>query len=509
MSTRSRKILYCVLFVLLAAPDIPLGAQQTGDDIVIGEYVTLHSKILDEERTLLIHLPPDYEESHLRYPVLYHLYGNHVTTYFAEAVAILDDLGETARIPEMILVGITNTDRYRDLLPQKPDGSPTGIDDFLKFFEEEFIPFVENNYRAKNYRLIMGPQAGANFVMYALFEKPELFDACFITSPFRWRGGRDVLVEKSRLFLEENPSFKKFLFITYEDSDPLAAEAIPYLEDFAALAEQSPARDFQVKLNFIEGHDEFLQPLGLRLGLKTLFQEYPFPEAEKPSHLDDILAYYTKLSQKYGFTLDVPDHVLNMQANGWMQAGDYKEAETIFKYMLTQYPASANAFFGMANIKMYHGELEEARDFYQKMIHVLTSDVGMLVTRLQALEKRIQGSAAYAVEKEIRKSGFAVGMKKYQAVRADRGTDLYFDEREFNELGYRLLRNEKMKEAIRIFQLNVDMNPQSANAYDSLAEAYMRDGQMELAVQNYQKSLELDPHNENAEAMLKRLKEKK
>ena len=50
------------------------------------------------------------------------------------------------------------------------------------------------------------------------------------------------------------------------------------------------------------------------------------------------------------------------------------------------------------------------------------------------------------------------------------------------------------------------MNPQSANAYDSLGEAYMKAGDNEKAIKNYKKSLELNPENNNAKKMLEKLK---
>jgi CubicO group peptidase (beta-lactamase class C family) len=75
-----------------------------------------------------------------------------------------------------------------------------------------------------------------------------------------------------------------------------------------------------------------------------------------------------------------------------------------------------------------------------------------------------------------------------------------------NSLGYRLLRQKRSADAIRILQLNVDLHPQSANAADSLAEAYMDSGDKTLAIQFYEKSLALDPKNSNAASQLKRLK---
>jgi len=75
-----------------------------------------------------------------------------------------------------------------------------------------------------------------------------------------------------------------------------------------------------------------------------------------------------------------------------------------------------------------------------------------------------------------------------------------------NSLGYRFLGKKRFAEAIRIFKLNADLRPQSANTYDSLAEAYMDSGDKHLAIEFYEKSLLLNPHNSNATSQLKKLK---
>ena len=74
-----------------------------------------------------------------------------------------------------------------------------------------------------------------------------------------------------------------------------------------------------------------------------------------------------------------------------------------------------------------------------------------------------------------------------------------------NSTGYRLMGQNKLTDAIRIFQLNVELYPKSWNAYDSLGEAYMDHGDKELAIQNYQKSLELNPKNAGAVQALSKL----
>lgn len=107
----------------------------------------------------------------------------------------------------------------------------------------------------------------------------------------------------------------------------------------------------------------------------------------------------------------------------------------------------------------------------------------------------------------IKSDGIEKGMAKYQEMKAEsrKTKDYNISEADINDLGYQLLREDLVKEAIEIFKLNVAEYPKSWNVYDSLGEAYMKNGDKELAIQNYEKSLELNPDNENGKMMLKRL----
>jgi tetratricopeptide (TPR) repeat protein len=74
-----------------------------------------------------------------------------------------------------------------------------------------------------------------------------------------------------------------------------------------------------------------------------------------------------------------------------------------------------------------------------------------------------------------------------------------------NSYGYRVLGEQRTKDAIEIFRLNTEAFPQEYNTWDSLAEAYLADGQKELAITYYRKVLELRPGDENATRMLKQI----
>jgi tetratricopeptide (TPR) repeat protein len=113
--------------------------------------------------------------------------------------------------------------------------------------------------------------------------------------------------------------------------------------------------------------------------------------------------------------------------------------------------------------------------------------------------------AAEIVERAILARGLDAGLREYAELRGAGRADLFFSEAAFNDLGYRFLQDGKLSEAIAVFKLNVASFPESANAHDSLGEAYMKNGQNGLAADSYRKSLELNPANENAARMLEKL----
>jgi len=377
-----------ILLVLAIAGGFPSAAQQDGEPVSIGNYRVVHSKILNEDRHLLVHLPRGYERSAGAYPVVYMLYGDHVTTYFAEAVAAVDELGPTGQTPEFVLVALANTDRYRDLLPEA-DGKPTGIDGFIRFWNEELFGFVEKNYRTKPYRILVGPQAGANFGLYAMLKQPQMFQAFIIETPFRWRGGRDLMMGLARSVFQECRPVGRFMHITYREADELEKEGLPYLKEFAKRVQDARCEGFRLELEFLPDSNEFLVPFKIRDGLRELFDGYAFPDDAAVESLDDILAHYRKLSADYGFEVDVPEHVLTVQSDSLMQRGRTDEMLRVLHYMLESNPSSANALWRLGNHHEHLGELEQAVACYERMIAALGSDAGMVRRRVDELERRI------------------------------------------------------------------------------------------------------------------------
>lgn len=78
-------------------------------------------------------------------------------------------------------------------------------------------------------------------------------------------------------------------------------------------------------------------------------------------------------------------------------------------------------------------------------------------------------------------------------------------ESSINTMGYRLLENGEIQAAIKVFDLNTQTFPLSANTWDSLAEAIMTKGDHEMAIRYYRVSLKLNPDSRNAVRMIERM----
>lgn len=146
--------------------------------------------------------------------------------------------------------------------------------------------------------------------------------------------------------------------------------------------------------------------------------------------------------------------------------------------------------------------LTNVREFTPRVGDINSALMNILDGKKYDLPKR---SLAETLFTTVKQKGIESALEQYRVL--SRNDAYYFNESEFNDTGYALIREKRIKEAIEIFKLNTEANPQSANAYDSLGEAYMIGGDKERAIASYQKSVELNPQNTNGIEMLKRLRQ--
>jgi tetratricopeptide (TPR) repeat protein len=126
---------------------------------------------------------------------------------------------------------------------------------------------------------------------------------------------------------------------------------------------------------------------------------------------------------------------------------------------------------------------------------------------LDVITKFTKGQLATSlIEKIAETDGIKTAIKQLFKLNEEKSNNYTINETSINLLGYKYLKQGEHKEAIAVLKVNTELYPESANTYDSLAEAYMKTGDSDKAIINYNKSLELNPDNENAKKMLLKLK---
>jgi len=105
----------------------------------------------------------------------------------------------------------------------------------------------------------------------------------------------------------------------------------------------------------------------------------------------------------------------------------------------------------------------------------------------------------------LKNNEFDKALKGYLSIQKKDSLNAAINENDFNSLGYKELRDKNYKKSISVFEINVALHPNSANVYDSLAEAFMKSGDTAKAIVNYKKSLRLDSGNARAKKLIEKL----
>lgn len=114
-------------------------------------------------------------------------------------------------------------------------------------------------------------------------------------------------------------------------------------------------------------------------------------------------------------------------------------------------------------------------------------------------------AAGTAFVRRIRTEGIAAAIAEFEAQRGRNANAVLFGEQTLNAAGYALLGEGRKADAIEAFKLNVRAYPQSANVYDSLAEAYLEGGDNTSAARWYREALRRSPADDRVRATLQKL----
>jgi predicted alpha/beta superfamily hydrolase len=365
--------------ISLAVICLAVGSGVAGEPITIGETVTLQSKILGEERTILVSTPPGYDLNSQRYPVLYMTDGNAHLTHTRGTV---DFLARNGLMPQVIIVGINNTDRTRDLSPthvasREINGRvyefPTsgGAPRFLDFFEQELFPHVDANYRTVPLRFFTGHSFGGLFALNAFFTRPTMFNAVLSVSPnLDW--DNDLAIRQASSFFNDRDVMNSTLFVAMadeEEGDPTPTRLDRLEKAFEAA--DCDGFEWEVKRMPEENHGSVV----LRAhywGLRKAFEDWTLPvdpdTGQFAGGLDELKAHYLGLSKRYGIPVVAAEQTVNLLGYQILGREDFDAAIEVFRYNVELYPDSANVYDSLGEALENAGRLKEALANYSRAV---------------------------------------------------------------------------------------------------------------------------------------------
>jgi predicted alpha/beta superfamily hydrolase len=329
---------------------LALAAAGLGQDkpISIGVRMEIRSPALNEDRPILVSLPEDYAGSLRRYPVIYVLDGE---SLFLPTVAVARFLGDRGLAPQTIVVGVPSGEtRTRDLtpasaVPDKENPGGGGADLFLRFMTTELRPFIDGRYRTEPFRVLIGHSFGGLFAVHALLGRPESFNAYVAISPSLW-WDQDAEAATARRLFGEGVPLKGYLYISHgRENNGIPAS----VETFAAvLGRMAPPR-LRWKLDYLAGDNHNSTPArAIYNGLEGLFAAWAPPEDGTPSAAE-VERRFAALTEEFGFPC--------RPAEDWINGTGYSllrrrkkpdEAVAMFRYGVSCYPDSANAYDSLA-----------------------------------------------------------------------------------------------------------------------------------------------------------------
>lgn len=379
---------------------------QTNNKIILGTIDSVYSNILNEQRKIWVYVPDENNTgsfSKQKYPVVYLLDGD---AHFYSVVGMIQQLssvnGNTI-CPKMIVVGIPNTDRTRDLTPSHVDVDPPYMDSagsktsgggehFISFIEKELMPHIDSLYPTAPYKMLIGHSFGGLTVMNTLIYHPHLFNSYVAIDPSMWWDKQKLLKEAKQdlaskkydgisLFLGIANTMEKGMDTLHVKKD--TSGITKHIRSILALssylnADKKNGLRFNYKYYKDDNHGSV--PLITEYdALHFIFDFYNFQLNFKDFfdgklELDHSLSeHYKKVSQHMGYTVSPPEDFVNSMGYMAVQQKHYDKAEALFKLNVANYPESFNVYDSMGDLYDAKGDKEKAIENYKKALSIKDS----------------------------------------------------------------------------------------------------------------------------------------
>jgi predicted alpha/beta superfamily hydrolase len=340
------------------------------DSITIGSKHHIFSKALNEERNFWIYLPPDYNNTKFapaKYPVVYLLDAE---TNFHSFTGLQQSLakGPYAMVPQMIVVGITNTNRTRDLTPteanrqaffdksKKMFQQSGGNKNFIPFLEKELRPYIENNYRTSGYNVLNGHSFGGLTATNILLNHTELFNSYIIIDPSLWWDD-EVMIKKADSVFNKKDFQQRNIYVAMANKinipQDTTTDMARGIRKFEKLLKEKKPKNLPWSFKFYENEDHGTIPIPAEYdGLRFVFKEHLVQVKQAVQDPSLVEKQYAKLSEKTGFTFVPTESYLDWMGNYCLDIEKTESGIVFFKWAEKYYPLSKNVAISLEKARL-------------------------------------------------------------------------------------------------------------------------------------------------------------
>jgi len=382
-------------------------AQAQPAAVSFGTRDNINSKILNEQRRILVYVPASASSevyTKQRYPVAYLLDGDAV--HFSSVVGMIRRLNSSYNCPEMIVVGILNIDRGKDFTPTHMNSfqfidlvdsisgkKSGGGENFVSFLENELIPHVDSLYPTAPYRMLFGHSLGGLAVINILIHHSNLFRSYVAIDPAMGWDNQKLLKEAKEV-LANNSYSGISLFLGIPNTMKAGMDTIKVKKDISKSTEQIRSvfelRDYfiinrQNQLRFAykyyENDNHTSVPLITEYdALRFIFDCYQFDFfSDEYRNLEKL---YENISKFFGYKVNPPENMVNSLANTFLSLKHFVEALYLFRLNVNIYPESYNVYNAMGDFYSAKGDKPNA---------ILNYTKALTIKEVPAVRKKLEG----------------------------------------------------------------------------------------------------------------------
>ncbi|MGJ5642083.1 alpha/beta hydrolase [Formosa sp. S-31] len=343
-------------FIFLVLLIINVTVHYGQESILIGEKYFLESQVLNESREFWVSLPKHYNDTvyaKKTYPVCYFFDGD---SHFETLVALRNRLsgGVYANMPEMIMVGIQQKDRTKELTPttmktpadwKRADFSTSGGNGvFMHYIEDELKPLINKTYRTNEFSILIGHSFGGLAVMNTFVNHPERYNAYIALDPSLWWDNEIVLNQMNQNLQDNRYKGKTLILAKATDAGAGVKHHNANLKANEKLSEFSDQASWRYRFSVYqnEDHGSMVVPAEYD-ALRFVFEGYKLPVKQLMKTPELIEGHYKSVSENLGYSVIPEEWLLDTLATVCLRQDLIDQAKALLLKNTEYYPESAHA----------------------------------------------------------------------------------------------------------------------------------------------------------------------